>query len=312
MANQPGDVHYDVCIVGAGMAGLSAALILGRCLRRVIVFDSGKPRNFASRGLHGFLSRDGIHPLKLRELGREELARYDNVEVRDEEIVAAHRHEHGFELRRRQGDAVQARALLLATGRSDLLPEKPGFRELYGRGVYHCPICDAWEYRGESFAVLGDADSVEHALALCTWSREVTLCTDGPARLEHGERERLSRQGVIVEERAVEAALPDGVGELRALQLAGGATLACRAVFFDADCVQKSPLAENLGCTLDHTGAVVCDGPAAKGVPHLFVAGNVRRGIHLAITAAAEGVEAALAIHYALAKRHGREPHDID
>jgi thioredoxin reductase len=290
----------DVCIVGAGVSGLSAALILGRCQRRVVMFDSGKPRNFASAGLHGYLSRDGIHPLRLREIGREELRCYPTVTVHDSEVMAARRNEHGYEIRPRHGAAVTARMLLLATGRTDVLPDKPGFREFYGRGVYHCPICDGWENRGEPFAVLGwGNDACELALEMLLWTRQVTLCTDGGGAVGRADRARLRRHGVGVEEAVVEAAIGDSTGRLESLRLAGGNTLACRAVFFDSQPPQKSSLAESLGCSLDQSGAVICKGPAAS-VPGLFVAGNVRGGLHLAITAAAEGVEAAIAINNAL------------
>src|SRR3982751_6312013 len=75
--------HYDVLIVGGGPAGLSAALVLGRCRRRVLVVDAGRPRNAASPALHGFLSRDGMAPGELLRVGREQLRVYEGVEVRE-------------------------------------------------------------------------------------------------------------------------------------------------------------------------------------------------------------------------------------
>ena len=124
---------HDVCILGAGPAGLNAALILGRCGRDVLVLDSGKPRNGVSRALHGFLSRDGTPPLELRELGRAELAAYPTVNLRQStEAQSVLRHDGFFELVCADGFRAQARVLLLATGRIDLIPTKPGFREYYG------------------------------------------------------------------------------------------------------------------------------------------------------------------------------------
>jgi thioredoxin reductase len=295
---------YDVCIIGAGPAGLNAALILGRCLRDVIVFDSGQPRNSVSGGLHGFLSRDGVRPDVLRELGRSQLAPYETVRICDDEVVAAHRGRESFQVRPRHGDTIEARILLLATGRVDVLPDKPGFRELYGQGVYHCPYCDGWEHRQQPLTAYARGPSaVDFALELLVWSPHVTLCTDGPIDLRDDGRARLARQGVRVEERPIVRAEADEHRRFRAIRFVDGTTLDSGAVFFDIACPQKSPLAEHLGCALDDSGAVRCQGPASVDVPGLYVAGNVRCGLHLAITAAAEGVEAAVAINEALHER---------
>jgi thioredoxin reductase len=292
---------HDVCIVGAGPAGLNAALILGRCRRRVIVFDSGKPRNAVSRGLHGYLTRDGILPDELRKLGRGELARYPSIEVHDEGVVDAARRQNGFEIRSVSGRCIRARILLLATGRTDLVPERPGFKELYGHGVYHCPFCDGWEHRDEPLVAYGrNTDALALALELLTWSKNVTLCSDGPCEFEDAPRRRLKLNGVRLNEQPLVRLKPATSGMLEQIEFDDGSTLNCRAIYFVSPCPQKSSLPGNLGCEFDDSGAVRCRGNAATNVPGLFVAGNVRCGLHLAITAAAEGAEAAVAINEAL------------
>src|SRR4029450_12192893 len=172
-------LKYDVVIVGAGPAGLSAALMLGRCRRSVVVFDNGKPRNAASRALHGYLTRDGIAPADFLQLARGELAPYDSVEIRNEEVTAAEcRRGGGFAVTRASGEAVRARKLLLATGVVDNLPDIPGFRELYGRSVFHCPYCDGWELCDLSLAVYGrGARGAGLSLELTAWGRALVLGT---------------------------------------------------------------------------------------------------------------------------------------
>ena len=144
---------HEVGIVGAGPAGLSAALLLGRCGRDVVMFDSNRPRNGASQALHGFLTRDGTPPFELRELGRAELHAYPSIKFFPEtEVRSIRKFPDRFEITTGP-ETIASRVLLLATGRVDRLPAKPGFREFYGRGVYHCPYCDGWARHGQSIVV---------------------------------------------------------------------------------------------------------------------------------------------------------------
>lgn len=278
--------------------------MLGRCRRDIVVFDSGRPRNAASGGLHGFLTRDGTPPMELRAMARREVARYPTVQFCDRKVITVARDASPatrFRVRTEDGATFDARTLLLATGRDDVLPDRPGFVELYGRGVYHCPFCDGWENRDEPFVAFGRGDETcAIALELLTWSRQVTLCSDGPCGLDDGQRHHLAENRIEIVETEVARLEAGPDGRLAAIRLVSGEVRACRALFFVSDCPQKSALPENLGCELDASGGVACTGHAATGVPGLFVAGNVRGGLHFAITAAAEGAEAAVAINDAL------------
>jgi thioredoxin reductase len=189
---------FDVIIVGAGPAGLSAALLLGRCCRRVLLCDSGTPRNGRSHALHGFLSRDGIPPMELRRHGREQLARY-GVEYREMRVEDARPLADGFQVHFADGAPAQCRRLLLATGVCDAVPPVEGFDDCYGRSVFHCPYCDGWEVRNRRLALYARGrQGVGMALALRDWSPHVVLVTDGPARLSADDRQRLARSAVRV------------------------------------------------------------------------------------------------------------------
>jgi thioredoxin reductase len=292
----------DVVIIGAGPAGLNAALILGRCRRNAVMLDSGKPRNGASRALHGFLSRDGTPPMELRELGRQQLLNYPSVVVRENtEVVRVAREGKGFRIEIADGSALTAPFLLLATGRIDLVPSKPGFRDFYGHGVFHCVYCDGWEHRDQKLVAYGSGeDACDLALNLLCWSRDVKLCTDGLPELGEDQRAKLRANGVEIFENNILTLRGDSEGRIRAITFEGRDDLPCDALFFCSDCLQKSNLAEELGCQLDESGSVTCDEHAATGVPGLFVAGNVRGGVHLAIVAAAEGAAAGMAINSSL------------
>src|SRR5205823_6307618 len=145
---------YDVTIVGGGPSGLSAALMLGRSRRRVLLCDTGRPRNAASRALHGFLTRDGVPPHEVLSIAREQLRPYETVELRDVEVTAAACGEDArFHLTLADGSRVVSRKLLITTGVADNLPEVPGFREFYGISVFYCPYCDGWEVRDKPLAI---------------------------------------------------------------------------------------------------------------------------------------------------------------
>src|SRR4028118_2335641 len=151
------DPRYDVVVVGGGSAGLGAALVLGRSRRRTLVLDAGEPRNAPSSGVHGFFSRDGILPKELLRIGREQLEPYPSVEMRSARATGASGENGDFEVTLNDRALVRSRKLLLATGVVDELPDKPGFKELWGRGVYHCPYCHGWEVRDRPLAGLNSS-----------------------------------------------------------------------------------------------------------------------------------------------------------
>ena len=296
---------YDALVVGAGPAGLSAALILGRCRRRVVVFDRGGHRNAPARALHGFLSRDGIKPMELVRLGREELEPY-GVDIRDVEIVDAATAGDDFEVVTAGGERVRGRTLVLATGVADRVPELEGLAPLYGTSVFHCPYCDGWELRDRALAAYAREDkAVKLGLALLTWSRDVVLCTDGPGGLTAEQRERLERNGVAVREERV-ARLEGRDGRLERVVFADGSTLEREALFFKTGHDQASELPTRLGCNFNQGGHVRTDALERTEQPGLFVVGDASQDVQLAIIAAADGVKAGFGADLALTARDRR------
>lgn len=292
---------YDVIIVGAGPAGLSAALILGRSCRRVLVCDTGKPRNAASHAMHGYLTRDGVPPKEFLQIAREQLAQYDTVEMRDAEVVAAACVSGRFEITLRDGARIDSRKLLIATGVSDNLPDLPGFQQLYGRSVFHCPYCDGWEVRGRPLAVYGrGARGYGLSLELLGWSRDIVLCTDGPSEVADDELARLARNGIVVREERVERL--EGADRLERIVFATGGSIEREALFFTTGQTQQSHLARHLGCEINEKGTVRTGKYEATHLSGLYVAGDASRAVQWVIVAAAEGAEAAFAINTDLLK----------
>jgi thioredoxin reductase len=274
--------------------------MLGRCRRRVLVCDTGRGRNRWSHGVHGFLTRDGTPPAELLRLAREELAPYHTIELRSAEVVDASRDLDGFEVRCADGTRLRARKLLLATGVVDELPPVPGLAELYGRSVHHCPYCDGWEWRDQPIAIWGRGDEgAGLALGLTVWSRDLVLCTDGPAELSGLMRERLDARQIQVRESGI-LRLEGTGGQLERIVFVDGESLARRALFFATGQRQASDLPARLGCRFTEHGAVNTGKCEATNVPGLYVCGDASRDAQFVVVAAAEGAEAGMAINTAL------------
>jgi thioredoxin reductase len=240
---------WDVIIVGGGPAGLSAALVLGRCRRKVLVIDEGKPRNSVSRKSHGYFTRDGARPSEFLRIGREQLRPY-GVALRPGVVVEVSVRPSGFELRTEDGKRERARKVLLATGIRDRLPQLEGLPPLYGRSVFHCPYCDGWEVRDKPLAAYArGGDGPDFALGLTTWSRDVVLLTDGARRVSVEDARRLKRNGVGIRFEKILRLEGDG-GLLRRVHFMHGKPLERSALFFHSGVEQRSKLPADLGCLL--------------------------------------------------------------
>jgi thioredoxin reductase len=288
---------FDVAIIGAGPAGLSAAITLGRARRRVVVFDHGKPRNHAARAVHCFLGLDGLSPWELRERGRNEASAY-GVTFVDAEVTAARcltkdRSELTAFAVATEERETHVRSLLLATGMIDQLPSIPGLKEAYGTVVHHCPYCDGFEHRDQSLVALGSAESAPKLGAtLLGWSSQVTVCTNGRP-LAEGARFRLARLGIAYRDERIH----ELVGESKMIRFEDGTSASCEALFFSSDQSQKSTLPQMLGCECDGEGLMVTRGKQCTNICGVYLAGDADGDVQFSVVAAAEGAIAATAIN---------------
>jgi thioredoxin reductase len=260
-------------VVGGGPAGLSAALVLGRARRRVLVLDTGRPANMKSGAIGGLLGQSGVAPFDLRCAGREQLADLPTVEVRDAAVVDA---DLGSELRVRLDDhtELRAHALVLAHGLSYEPPALPGIEPLWGRSVFHCPFCDGWEVRDRALAVHGNGpDVVRSALVVSGWSSDVVLLTDGPAELGDGGRAMLAAAGVRLREEPIRR-LAGHEGRLDRIEFASGPVEERDALFVRTRREQPNGLAAALGCELTPGGTIVTDDEGRATVAGVYAAGD--------------------------------------
>ncbi|HEU4595833.1 MAG TPA: NAD(P)/FAD-dependent oxidoreductase [Pyrinomonadaceae bacterium] len=299
---------YDCIVIGAGPAGLSAALFLARYRRRVLTFHHNSPRNLYSHGVHGFLGHDGIHPTELLARGRGEVTSYGGLIIEGCVTRVERVGEECFRVSTGDGElpaqSFDARRLVLATGLRDLTPDCPGFREFYGLSVHHCPDCDGFETTGKRLAVLGNGkNAVGFTLSLLTWTDKLTLITGGePGDMTAEHRARLEGFGIPVLDRRVVALEGDEEkGQLRRARLDDGSALECDALFFNLGTEPVSDLHSMLGCRLDpECGLVWVDEEQQTSVPGVYAAGDLTPRSQLAVVAASEGAMAAIHVHKSL------------
>lgn len=294
---------FDVAIVGGGPAGLTAAMWLGRYLHRVVLVDSGDPRNWQTRGVNGYLGLPDVTPAALRGAGRDEARRY-GAELIDgcvETIIA--RETNGYDLTLESGRVLTSKRVLLAYGVKDIWPEIPGLEKIYGATAYHCPDCDGHETRGRKTVVVGiGRKAVGLALALTTWTRELVICTNGhDPQLTEPLLAQLDALNIpVLTERVTCAMQKDGA--LYALELAGPMQLDCERLFFSIGHYPADDFAQRLGCERNDEGCIIVDEHFHTSVRDVYAAGDIVPGTQIALAAAAGGAKAAIAIHHSLVR----------
>jgi thioredoxin reductase len=299
---------YDVIIIGGGAAGLSAALVLSRARRRVLVVDSGSPRNAPASHMHGFLSRDGFPPADLLATGRAEVEHYggtvlsgavEDVRKDDSDGPLA------FEVRTVDGARFRARRLLVATGLRDELPDIPGLRARWARDVLHCPYCHGYEVQDRRLGVLWNGPgTVGFAQIVRQWSHDVVLVAPSDS-LTPDQRIELTARAIGIVEGSVTEVLADD-DRLVGVRLEDGRTLRRDALFVPPRFAPNSAVLTALGCAVDADGWTVTGANGSTSVAGVRVAGNVANPRAQVITAAGEGSAAAIALNTELVEEDVR------
>jgi thioredoxin reductase (NADPH) len=301
---------HDVAIVGGGPAGLSAGIWLARYLHSVVLIDSGDPRNWATRGVNGYLGLPSIRPPELRELGREECRR-NGVTLVDSTVDLARKlNDAYFALDLVDGTRYEARRLLLAIGLKDRWPTIPGLERVFGANAHVCPDCDGYECRDKKTVVIGvGRKAVGLALNLTTWTSDIIICTNGdPPGFDRPEYcEKLDALNIpVLTERIERVRVEEASKEIYSLELANGMCLDADKLFFAFGQQPADDLGVQLGCERDEDGQIVIDSHYHTSVYNVFAAGDIVPGPQLAIAAASDGAMAALAIHKSLVPVEGK------
>nr|WP_233222959.1 NAD(P)/FAD-dependent oxidoreductase [Amycolatopsis sp. BJA-103] len=287
--------EFDVVIIGGGVAGLSAALVLGRARRKVAVIDGGTPRNAPAAHAQGFLTRDGIPPKELLAIGRDEVRGY-GVELIDD-VVHRLRHDKAVELA--SGRVVSGRRIVMTTGLADELPDVPGVAERFGTDVLHCPYCHGWEVRDQRFGVLATSEkSVHQALIVWQWSKDLTFFTH-TQEISADDRAKLTGLGIrIVDGKVSELAVEND--RLAGVRLVDGDLVERDVVFVGPKFVPHDRLLAQLGCARTEDGFVAVDAQGRTNVDGVWAAGNVVDPMAQLVVAAGDAYRMAAALNFDL------------
>jgi thioredoxin reductase len=288
---------FDVVIVGGGAAGLSAALVLSRARRAVLVIDSGTPRNAPAAHMHGYLSRDGLSPSALLSVGRDEIGRYGTIVVDGAVTEVIPDGNTGLWVVMLDGKRISTRRVLVATGLRDVLPDIAGLSKRWAKDVLHCPYCHGWEVRDQPLGVLGrSSENVRYAQIVRQWSDDVVYFAQ-PRTLTAVDRSQLVARAIEIVEGIIKQVLVDENDQLCGVAMDDGRTIARRALFVPPRLVPNGDLVAGLGCDVDENGWVTVDPTGRTSVQRVWAAGNVANPRAQVITAAGEGSAAAIAIN---------------
>ncbi|KAA1395599.1 NAD(P)/FAD-dependent oxidoreductase [Aeromicrobium ginsengisoli] len=291
---------YDTIVIGAGAAGLSAALVLGRARRRILVLDGGPPRNAPAAHVNGYLGIDGLSPLELLDVGRTQVEKL-GIEIRAEAATLVETVDDGFVVD--AGDErLHAKRLVLAAGITDALPDIPGVAEGFGVDIFHCPYCHGYEVAGQRLAVVATQPMSAHQVRMVRqWTDDLVFFTNDTIELDAAERRLFAARGVDVVDGPVSQIVRRD-GALQGVR-AGGAMHEVAAVFVAPTMVLnlEAFAGLDLGMTDTPMGPVVATDPmGATNVPGLWAAGNVADAGSQVIAAAAQGARVGAMINGSL------------
>lgn len=294
------NTDYEAIVIGGGPAGLSAGLWLARYRRRVVILDSGKPRNDPTWAVHGYPGIVDPPPHELRRVLIDQ-AKEAGAEWRYADVDRVTGEKNNFTIHCEEGETLTARRIILAYGRRDNLPDVEGLLELYGTSVFHCPDCDGPSLDGQHAIVYGwTRGTAIHAMYLLTWAKSVVMLTDGhEPDLEPHAFAALSKYDIPVVQTPVRSMLSEN-GCMKGVELEDGTTIPATYFFFNLGSPPATDIGYQLGCDRDREKNLVVDRSQETTVKGVFAAGDIAGPPYLAVTAAAQGVTAAITVHRSL------------
>ncbi|MEM1321824.1 MAG: NAD(P)/FAD-dependent oxidoreductase [Bacteroidota bacterium] len=265
---------FEVLIIGGSYAGLSAALALGRSLRKVLIIDSGTPCNRQTPHAHNLITHDGKRPDEIRDLAKTQVAAYDTVQFYSGLATNASKIANGFEVHTASQQVFKAQKLVLATGVKDIMPDIEGFAACWGISVIHCPYCHGYEVRGEKTGIIGNGEfGFEFSKMILHWTKDLSLFTNGASTLKEEETQQLQAHGVNIIEKGIQQ-IEHEKGSLQNIVFQDGSRFPVKAVYAKTPFVQHTDIAVELGCEMTEEGYISVDQLQKTTTPGVFACGD--------------------------------------
>lgn len=268
------ETEYEVIIIGGSYSGLSAAMALGRSLRKTLVIDSGKPCNEQTPHSHNFLTQDGKSPKEIAESAQKQVSEYETVHFHKGKAIDAKKSENSFEIITEKGEKFHSKKLIIATGIVDEIPDLKGFKESWGISLIHCPYCHGYEYKGKKTGIIANGDKAVHISSLVkNLTEDVTILTQGKANFTDEQLEKLKRNNIqIIESEISELKHDNGIVE--SIIFSDQTEMKFEAVYGAFPFHQHSEIPKNLGCEFTEFGHIKTDQFQKTNIPGIFVCGD--------------------------------------
>lgn len=265
---------FDVIIIGGSYAGLSAAMALGRSLRKTLVIDSGKPCNKQTPHSHNFLTHDGSSPAEISTIAKSQVEEYDTVKFYNGKAISAQKTDFGFEIETESGEKFNSKKLIVATGIIDEVPNIKGFQESWGISLIHCPYCHGYEYKGKKTGIIANGDKAVHIASLVkNLTENVTIMTRGKANFTSEQLEKLKNNQIDIIETEISELIHEN-GYAKSLVFDDGKEINFEAVYGAFPFKQHSEIPKDLGCEFTEMGHIKTDMFQKTNVTGLFVCGD--------------------------------------
>ena len=297
------DNAFEVVIIGGSYSGLSAAMALGRSLRKVLIIDNGKPCNRQSPHSHNFITQDGEQPGEIAGKAKAQVLKYETVLFHQDTVTRVDKSTATFQVTTKQGKRITAQKILFATGLKDILPALPGFADCWGISVLHCPYCHGYEVKGQPTGILANGDMAFHYVQLVTnLTDRLTIYTNGIADFSAEQIRLIRYHNIRIVEQKIKA-LQHENGQLKQLYAEDHSVHPVTVLYARPPVEQHSGLPATLGCNLTEQGLLILDNNQQTNIPGVYACGD-NSAFRSVATAVATGSQAGAAINRTLSVEH--------